>query len=172
MFLKHIKTAALAVILASAAIAPAFALNSDPTKIIPARECSDTQNVCYIRATINYNDPRISSGVWAFTLPANAYITQILGDVTTAFNATTTNSLTVGATPTGTDFVASTSITSAGILVLSSAAGIGLAATGNTANQTAINGGVPVYFRYTQTGTAATAGSVTIVIAYAMNNDK
>jgi len=172
VFLKHIKAASIAVILAAAGIVPAFALSANPNRIIPERTCSADQSVCYIRATINFNDPNIANGVWGFTLPANAYITQILGNVTTAFNATTTNALTIGATPTGTDFVASTSVSSTGILTLSTAAGIGLAATGNTANQTQINGGVPVYFRYTQTGTAATAGSVTIVIAFAKNNDK
>lgn len=177
MFLNRIKAALLATALIAGAVVPSFALVVDPgvitgQKIVPARSCGATQNICYIRATINFNDPSIANGVWAFTIPANAYITQVFGDVTTAFNATTTNTVTIGATPTGADFIASTSVTSAGILNLSSAAGLGTAVTGNTAKQTAINGGVPVYFRYSQTGTAATAGVVIFVIAYAKNDDK
>jgi hypothetical protein len=177
MFLNRIKAALLAGAIVAAAVVPSFALFTDPEvisgqKIIPTRSCGSTQNTCYVRATINFNDPSIGNGVWAFTLPPNAYVTQVVGQVTTAFNATTTNAITIGATATGTDFLASTSVTSAGVLNLSTAAGLGVQATGQTALQTKINGGVPVFFRYTQTGTAATAGSVTIVIIYAKNDDK
>lgn len=177
MFLNRIKAVLLACAIALSAVVPSFALFTDPAvingqKIIPARTCGSTQNLCYVRVTINYNDNSIANGVWAFTLPANAYIVQMLADVTTGFNATSTNTITIGATPTGADFLASTSVTTAGLLSLGSAAGQALAVTGNTAKQTAINGGVPVYFRYSQTGTAATAGSVTFVIAFAKNDDK
>jgi hypothetical protein len=177
MFLNRIKAALLASAIALAAVVPSFALFTDPgvisgQKIIPVRECQNGQQICYIRATINFNDNSIGNGVWAFTLPANAYINQVVGQVVTGFNATTTNTLTIGNTATGADFLAATSVTTAGILNLSTAAGLGVAVTGNTAKQTALNGGVPVFFRYTQTGTAATAGQLIIVISYAKNNDK
>jgi hypothetical protein len=182
MLLNRIKAALLASVLAFTAIAPSFALTSDPgltigtngdrQRIIPARNCSAAQDVCYLRATVNFNDPTISSGIWAFTLPNAAYILAVDADVTTAFNATSTNTISIGATPTGTDFLAATSVTSAGVQHLTSAAGLGLAATGNTALQLAINGAIPVFFRYVQTGTAATAGQATFVITYAPNNDK
>jgi hypothetical protein len=195
---NRFKSALLAGVLAMSAIAPAFALTSDPglvigtngdrQRIIPARSCSESQTVCYLRATVNFNDPTIANGIWAFTLPNAAYILAIDADVTTAFNATTTNTISIGASPTGTDFLAATSVTAAGIQHLTSAAGLGIAATGPVfnpetvapgstfscpnANQLAINCAIPVFFRYVQTGTAATAGSVTFVITYAKNNDK
>jgi len=177
MFLKHLKAALLAGVFAAAAIAPSFALFTDPgvltgQRIIPERTCEAGQEVCYIRATINWNDNSIGNGVWAFTLPANAYILAADLDVTTAFNAGTNNNLTIGATATGTDFLAATSMASTGITHLTSAAGLGVAVTGNTAKQTAINSAVPVYIRYVQSGTAATAGVATIVLTFAKNNDR
>lgn len=177
MFLNRIKAALFAAAISAASIASAFALVTDPgvitgQRIIPARSCSATQNVCYLRATMNFNDNNITNGVWAFTLPANAYILTMDMDVTTAFNAGTTNNMSIGATATGTDFLAATAVSSTGITHLTSAAGLGVAATGNSSLQTALNGAVPVYFRYVTSGTAATAGSVTVVITYAQNNDK
>lgn len=176
MFLNRIKAAALSVLLALAfglaLVAPSHALVTDPTKIQTARNCSQTQNVCYMRVTVNFNDPRIGSGVWFDTIPKNAYVLAIDAHVTTAFNAGTNNNLSIGATAAGTDFLAATSVASTGVQHLTSAAGLGLAATSNTSLQTAINGDVPMYIKYAQTGTAATAGVVTVVISYAQNNDE
>lgn len=169
--------AASALALGCAVVAPSSALTIDPglfsspsrplQRLVPGRECSETQNVCTLRATVNFSDGSIGSGIWAFTLPQSAYVLSIDADVTTAFNAGATNNITIGATATGTDFLPSTSVSSAGIQHLTSAAGLGAAATGNASLQTQLNGAVPVYFRYQQSGTAATAGSVTFVISYA-----
>lgn len=152
--------------------APALALVTDPTKAIPERFCQG-QAVCYFKVTVNFNDPRIASGVWFDTLPKNAFIISIDAQVTTAFNAGTTNVLTVGATPTSNEIVAS-GITAGtvGIYHLTTAAGLGNTVTNNPTYQTQLNGVVPVYVKYAQTGTAATAGSVTIVIAFAKDNDR
>lgn len=171
MFLNRIKAWLLACLLSLAACAMAFALVTDPNRIQTAGNCSQTQNVCYTRATVNFNDPRIASGVWFATIPKNAYILTIDADVTTAFNAGTTNTIQLGATAAGADFLAATSITAAGVQHLTAAAGLGVAATANASLQTAINGDVPMYVKYAQTGTAATAGVVTIVVTYALNND-
>lgn len=176
MFFKHIKAALVAALLVGSAI-PAFAITTDPgvisgTRIIPERNCSLAQDVCYLRATMNFNDNSITGGVWTFTLPKNAYILAMDMDVTTAFNAGTTNNMSIGATATGTDFLAATSVGSTGVTHLTSAAGLGVAATANSSLQTALNGAVPVYFRYVTSGTAATAGSVTVVITFAKANDK
>ena len=178
MMLQRIAAkAASTLLLALLAVSPVSALVLDPglssnsaralQRLIPGRECSHTESVCSMRATVNFSDGLIGSGVWAFTIPQNAAVIAIDADVTTAFNAGTTNTLSIGATPTGTDFLAATSVSSAGIQHLTSAVGLGLTATGNTALQTQLNGAVPVYFRYQQSGTAATAGAVTVVITYA-----
>jgi hypothetical protein len=198
MLLNRIKAALLASVLAIPAIAPSFALTSDPgltigtngdrQRLIPARSCSASQNLCYLRATVNFNDPTIATGIWAFTLPNAAYIMSIDVDVTTAFNAATTNTIAIGATPSTSDFLAPTSVSSTGVQHLTSAAGLGIAVTGPVFNpetvspgaafscpsalQLAINCALPVFFRYAQSGTVATAGQATFVITYAPNNDK
>ena len=168
----------------------AWALQEDPQvysggKIIPPRVFY-TQQVAYVRGTINFNDPNIGNGVWFASIPAGAYILSMDAYVTTAFNAASTNLLTIGATKTGADWLASSganaSVTlgSTGLTHLTAAAGLGLAVTNNTSLQTGYNASglspiaayVPVFARYTQTGTAATAGVVTVVIAYVQNNDQ
>jgi hypothetical protein len=163
------KAAAMAVALA-VGVAPAGALVTDPNRIIPARTCGGVQAVCYVRATINFNDPRINSGVWFATLPANAYVLAIDVDVTTQFN---TGTLTMGVTATGTDFLAGSGGTSGttyvplgtpGVYHLTTAAGLGVAATTNTTGAA-----IPVYVRQV---TTATAGVATIVIAFIKNDDQ
>lgn len=177
---NRLKLAALSLVLAIAlalisilgGLSPSKALVTDPNKIIPSRSCGSTQNTCYERVTVNFNDPRISSGVWFATIPKNAFITAIDAYVVTAFNAASTNVLTVGATATANEVVAS-GITAGtpGVYHLTTAAGLATAVTSNTTYQTALNGNVPLYVKYAQTGTAATAGVVTIVIQYAKNDD-
>src|ERR1700733_4036209 len=113
MLFNRIKAALFAAVIGLAGVLPSFALYTDPAvingqKIIPERTCSRTQDVCYLRVTINFNDNSIGNGVWAFTLPSNAYVLTMDLDVTTAFNAGTNNNLTIGATATGTDFLAAT----------------------------------------------------------------
>ena len=46
--------------------------------------------------TVKYNDTGIATGEVIFTAPAPMIITQVCVDVTTAFNAGTTNVLTIG----------------------------------------------------------------------------
>lgn len=152
--------------------APAYALNVDQNRIVSAR-VYPYQMVHYYRLTVNYNDPRISTGQLFGSLPKNAYILSIDADVTTAFNAVTTNVLTIGATSANANEISASGTLAPGTLGiqhLTTAAGLGVAVTGNPTYQNS-NGDVGLYVKYTQTGTAATAGSVTIVIAYVPNND-
>ena len=176
MFLKHLKAALLGAMIgltALGAMAPASALSLDPNKIIPTRE-GDGQQIYYYRLTVNYNDPRIASGVWFGTIPKGSYIFAIDAYVTTAFNAGTTNVITLGATSASANEVLASGITagSTGVYHLTSAAGLGTVVTNNSTYQTALYGAVPLYVKYAQTGTAATTGQVTIVIAYVPNNDQ
>ena len=64
-----------------------------------------------ITTTIAYTD---TAAVSIGTLPANCQIVDINIDVTTAFNAGTTNTVTVGKTGTAAAYVTSTSVGSAG----------------------------------------------------------
>lgn len=155
---------ALCAIFALASLMPSHALQVDQTRTMVARQLTE-QAVNYYRLTINWNDQNIASGQAFGALPAGAYVLSIDAYVTTAFNAGTTNVVTLGTSKSSANEVVASGITAgtAGVYHLTSAAGLGLAVT---------NGVSPtLYAKYAQTGNAATAGSVTIVIAYVPNND-
>lgn len=155
----------LALTVAGLGIEPSLALQVDQTRNIPARQQS-VQAVNYYRLTINWNDQNIDSGQQFGTLPAGAYVLSIDAYVTTAFNAGTTNVVTLGTTKSSANEIVASGITAGtiGVYHLTSAAGLGLAVTSGASP-------VTMYAKYAQTGTAATAGSVTIVITYIPNND-
>lgn len=182
------KSALAAALLASSALSPALAYTIDPAvysgqKIIPERTCGGHQSPCYIRTTFNYNDSNIANGVWFATVPKNAYILAIDASVTTAFNAATTNLFTIGATKASANEVVAdcatatacisnhTTTIATGISHLTTAAGLGTAITGNATYQTQLNGAVPLYAKFAQTGTAASTGVVTFVIVYTLDDD-
>jgi uncharacterized membrane protein len=109
-----------------------------------------------VTVTIAYTN---STAVTIATLPANAQIVDINIDVTTAFNAGSTNTVTVGKTGSAAAFVASTSVGSAG---RASVATTGVySAWGDTGNSE-----VATTVTYGQTGTAATAGAARVTIVY------
>lgn len=144
---------------------------SYPPRAIPL------QVVQTFRKTVNFSDANIATGVKFAAIPQGAYIVNMRCYVSTVFNATTTNVLTIGTTPTGADILAggTTANTncnpaSATQQPLGAAAGVGLGVTGGAA--TGSTGGFDLFVRYTQTGTAATAGSVTYVIDFVPNNDQ
>jgi hypothetical protein len=183
MFRNILKSAVLACALAAVTIGSAYALNVDQKRNIPART-QPGQVVQYCRVTVNYNDPNIKTGQSFCTLSKSAYILSIDAQVTTAFNAATTNVFTIGATSASSNEIVadggsgsttnisnSTTSIAAGMFHLTAAAGIGLTVTSNATYQTALNGGVPIFAKYTQTGTAATTGAITVIIAYCENND-
>jgi hypothetical protein len=121
-----------------------------------------TQQIHYLRKTVNYNDAGIAGGVIMGTLPSGAQIVDIVVNVKTAFNAATTNNLLLGTSAAGNQ-IATTTDTAAGT------AGFKRVTTGGALTLAA---DTDVYVAYTQTGTAASAGVATIVIAYAPDNDK
>jgi len=106
--------------------------------------------------TIAYTN---SSAVTIGTIPANAQIVNINIDVTTAFDAASTNTLTVGKSGSAAAFVASTSVGSAGRA--------SVATTGVYSAWADVGSSeVPVTVTYSQTGTAATAGAARVTIVY------
>lgn len=93
------------------------------------------------------------------TIPAGAQILFINIDVTTAFNAGTTNTISVGVAGTAAQFVAATSVGSAGRA--------SVATTGNYANWANVGtSDVTIIATYNQTGTVASAGSAIITVVY------
>ncbi|MFA6267676.1 MAG: hypothetical protein WC670_18410 [Pseudolabrys sp.] len=114
------------------------------------------------RKQVNYNDAGIGSGVAGVVLPIGAFILRVLVEIVTAFNAATTNVLTVGTnSATYNDIVAAGDVdeATAGVYDVTRGLGRSLTAAADTT----------VYVMYTQTGDAATAGQAEIVIEYEGN---
>ena len=110
-----------------------------------------------ITATIAYTD---TSAVTIGTLPAGAQIVDINIDVTTAFNAATTNTVTVGKTGSAAAFVTSTSVGSAG---RASVASTGVYSAWANVGTSDVDYATVTY---SQTGTAASAGAARVTIVY------
>lgn len=112
-----------------------------------------------ISFVLNFNTTGASSGVKIGTLPANAVVQFWRANVETAFNAGTTNPITIGTTATGAEIAASASITSgtAGAYTGSPAAAAGWKQ--QTADQ-------DVFCSYIPTGTAATTGKAIITVTF------
>lgn len=109
-----------------------------------------------ITTTIAYTD---TAAVSIGTIPANAQIVDINIDVTTAFNAAGTDTVTVGKTGSAAAFVASTSVAAAG---RASVATTGVySAWANTGTSD-----IDATVTFSQTGTAATAGAARVTIVY------
>ena len=99
------------------------------------------------------------------TVPANSQIFQITVDVTTAFDAGTTNSFDIGDGSTADQYADALAVDSqARVLATSDVSQIGnLIDIGST--------DVDVTVTYNQTGTAATAGAATVTVLYLQNNN-
>lgn len=121
----------------------------------------------YLRFAVNFNDVGISSGVAKQTLPAGAVITSTSVYIGAAFNAVTTNVLTVGTNDPTTlnNIVAAADVDETVATTLTN----GIKPTGTALG--ALTADAIVYVKYTQTGTAATTGSAIVIIKYTPNND-
>jgi len=113
-----------------------------------------------LKKTINWNDPGVIAGTpFDNPLPQNAFILRVLVEIVVAFNAATTNVLTVGTVgATYNNIVAAADVNEAvaGVYDVTRALGRALTAAAD----------VLPYAQYTQTGTAATAGQAIIVIEF------
>jgi len=99
------------------------------------------------------------------TVPANSQIYQIAVDVTTAFNAGTTNTFDIGDGSTADQYADALAVgTAARVLATSDVSQIGnLIDIGST--------DVDVTVTYNQTGTAASAGAATVTVLYLQNRN-
>jgi hypothetical protein len=123
------------------------------------------QLVHYLRIGVNFNDQGIASGVGKQWLPAGALITGTDVHIGTAFNAATTNVLTVGTNATAYNNIAAAGDVDETAVALTK----GIKPTGTALGPLAAD--TQVFVMYTQSGTAATSGAATIVISYVPNND-
>ena len=101
---------------------------------------------------VNFDDEGVSTGVKLCELPANIIVTKAVAVVTEAFNAATTNVLTVGTNNDVNDILGADDITE------------GTAAAYSANKFVKYSAKKTVKAKYTQTGTAATAGSAEIYL--------
>jgi hypothetical protein len=122
------------------------------------------QQVHYLRFAVNWSDNGIASGLGKQWLPKGAVITGTSVYVGAAFNAATTNVLTVGTNATYDNIVAAGDADEAAVAITN-----GIKPTGTALGPLATD--AQVFAKYAQTGTAASAGSAIVVIQYIPNND-
>jgi hypothetical protein len=138
-----------------------------------------SQQTHYLRFTINFNSCVLASGsctVKVGAVPYNAWILRAYQQIATSFNSLSTDTISIGVTSTsGNELVAAQSVHGAAggataLTVVSTAAGT--VVTGAGATSTATNGsGFDIWVKYTQTGTAPTAGAASYIMEYAAPND-
>jgi hypothetical protein len=123
--------------------------------------------VSFARFVVNYNDPGISAGNLKQWLPAGAVIIGTDVNVVTAFNAGTTNVLSVGVEATTFADVATSAAIAPGTVGLKQ--NIAPTAAGLASVPLAADSQLGVL--YTQTGTAATAGQAIVIVKFVENID-
>lgn len=122
---------------------------------VPARSSGD-QTVNYLRAPIDFTLGLTATKVVG-TLPANCVVLRAYIVVTTAFNAGTTNTMSIGTAASSTAYSTAISLATAGLIAGSSLA---TATTLTPAVDT------QVIATNVSSGTAATAGAGIVVVEY------
>lgn len=123
-----------------------------------------TQQEHYFRAAVSFDTPLIATAgkVPLGTLPAGAIVTGMLVKIVTAFNAATTNVLTVGTAADASAVLGATDIDELEVDITQAFAAYGYNPTTDT----------PLFIKYEQTGTAATAGSAIVILFFVPDNDR
>ena len=123
-----------------------------------------TQQVPYFRASVAFSTVNIGTAgkVPLGTLPAGAIVTHAIVKVTEAFNAATTNVLTVGTAAAADAVLAAADIDETVVQTTVTFAAAGYKVSVDT----------PLFVKYAQTGTAATAGAADIILFFVPNNDR
>ena len=109
-----------------------------------------------LTTTVSYNSANVSTGVFMGILPARAQIHLVQVNVETAFNAASTNVLTVGYGASLNEIVAAGDVDESSATTQAVTTGLSLEFSSEQ----------KIYAKYTQTGTAATAGKARISIYF------
>ena len=113
-----------------------------------------------LKMIMNWNDAGVTTGeAFPFSLPQSAFITDVKVEVVTAFNAATTNTLTVGTNSSSYNNIVATADVNLGATGVTSVSRGWGRSIANAADTTP-------FVTYTQTGTSATTGQAIIVITY------
>lgn len=101
---------------------------------------------------VNYNDKDVDKGIDLCTLPANIIVTRAVCVVDTAFDAGTTNVITVGANDDANDILGASDVTG------------GTSGAYSADKFVKYNAKKTIKTKFTQTGTAATAGTAKVYL--------
>lgn len=124
----------------------------------------------FLRGTVVYNQANVATGVYIGSIPSGARISLVRMWVETAQNAGTTNTLSVGTQADVNGSAPQTPATAQTQLVSAQAAGTAVYATALPPIAGTIAAtDLAVYVSLAQTGTAATAGTVTVAVEYIVN---
>lgn len=133
---------------------------TDTAPVSPPVRQDPRQVTNTLKKRVNYNDAGIASGI-AFdnSLPVGAVILAVIVEIITAFNAGTTNVLTVGTNSTSfNDLVAAADVDETVVGATQVLRGIGGSILRSAEKVPKI--------KYTQTGTAGTAGVAEVTITF------
>lgn len=123
-----------------------------------------------ISFTFDINTPDIANGVWFGSIPVGAKVLRTSVFVETVFNAGTTNVVTVGTTKASANELAGNADVDETAVGMNSGA-VANQGNVNTGAATDGNGGVGLYAKFAQTGTAATAGNATAFVEFTNGAD-
>ncbi len=126
---------------------------------------NERQSTSFIRKTLTFDQAgAFANGVSIGIVPAGSFIKASSVDVSAAFNSGTANDVTVGTNPTAYDNILTTGQIAAATVGVKR----GLAPTVRVDQ---ITQPTMIYLKTNMTGTAATAGQLTIVIEFVVNRD-
>jgi hypothetical protein len=114
------------------------------------------------RVTLTQNGATAVTGI--INVPDGSWLHSVYIDTTVAWNAGTTNPLTIGLTAGGTDFLSGTALTSVGRIIPTTYTSAQLVAMQQVGTGT--TNGIPIFFTVTPTGTAATTGTTIVTLLY------
>lgn len=138
-------------------------MTTNTSPIFPPSRRDPRQVANTLKRVLNFNDPDIAKASFINSLPQGAVILAVQVEIITAFNAGSTNPITVGTNSTTYNNIAiSGDITSGTIGVYMPTRGLG--------QSLANAAGVAVFATYIPTGTAATTGQAQITILYEGGN--
>lgn len=123
-----------------------------------------TQQTHYLRKTVTYNEVASGTQVLMGTLPKGALVLATSVAIKTAFNAGTTNVLIVGTAGDDDALVAAAGVDETAVALTR-------VAPATLAGLVAPTADTDIYTKYTQSGTAASAGEAEVVVEFVPDND-
>jgi hypothetical protein len=130
--------------------------------VAPRKNVTHQEN--YFRAAVNFDTYQVDTAgkVPLGTLPAGAIVTNCIIKIVTAFNAATTNVLSIGTASDASAVLGAADVDETVAGTTMAAAAVGYMPSVDT----------PLFIKYAQTGTAASAGRAVVVMTFAPNNDR